>query len=226
MIENPNKKLKLLPQDSNASETAGFVMVNYPVSTTDQNALREHEEHERAAAAAVHSQSVAVSGPVPNVEHSESLSPYQPVIRFGGAATDNEVQYVLETLSSPNPRAKDAKDGRHRKRRKKRKKKERVRGVSSAASSDRHGASTAASHAYHSDDEQQRAAYRQTRHPPPLNNKYSNTAPSTPQSVQGKYVNGKRRERGRKGKRRGSRSRKYRGGDRVQASVSRLRERV
>eukprot|EP01083_Nonionella_stella_P269787 913100_1 len=28
--ENPNKKLKLLPQDSSASETAGFVMVNYP----------------------------------------------------------------------------------------------------------------------------------------------------------------------------------------------------
>eukprot|EP01084_Bolivina_argentea_P035819 66340_1 len=38
--QNPNKKLKLLPQDSSASETAGFVMINYPQTAAGSPAIQ------------------------------------------------------------------------------------------------------------------------------------------------------------------------------------------
>ena len=282
--QNPNSKLKLLPQDSNASETAGFVMVNYPTTEIDENEDRKikgpnldsldedlvddaaenrapdyddrdrHRKHrgngvkaqqKRPRGRRQRSQSkqmdieienknrrwkrphsasfretdrlemnaidnadghrddrMATDSPFgDNVHHSKRAATgnvqtsHRPVIQFGGAMTDKEVQYVLERLSGSRP------SKRHQ-----------TANGNALGRVREHGVDATAYPHHHSDDEQQRRgsdlrngrSRRGQTGRPNLENRYSNTAPSTPLGVGAKY--GKRQ----KSKRERSRSRKQR----------------
>ena len=293
--QNPNSKLKLLPQDSNASETAGFVMVNYPTTELDENEDRkmlppaqsnldsldedlidhsngnddvDHKRYrQRPRGRRQRSQSKQIEVDVEHrgrrlkrphstsfredrhktrdvaaeevmdgaveyddfggtLHHSKrggavDAAAHRPVIQFGGAMTDKEVQYVLKRLSGSGPprRSKmEYKGKRHH------------NGYHLE-----HGLDGTVQNGHHfSDDEQQRRgsdlrnqSRRRKAGRPDLSNRYSNTAPSTPLGVSKPAKNGNgghrhksKRDRSRKHRERRRRSKSRRTRDHGPSAMS------